>query len=1070
MKQRYRILTVVTLFVLAGLTAFAQTKTISGTIKDTQGRGMPGVNVIVKGTSTGTTSDADGKYNLSVNDAANTLVFSFIGFATQEVEIGGRTVVDVSLSEDVTELSEVVVTALGIERNTKALQYSVTKVSGENFTQARENNLANALTGRIAGVNVTKLATGPGGSSRVVIRGAKSLNNTNQPLYVVDGIPMDYRQYGNAGVWGGSDQGDALTSINPDDIESITVLKGANAAALYGSRGAYGVINITTKKGSGRKGLGIEFNSNYVMETINNLTDFQKDYGSGGYVGATLDTQVATKPSTQAQAFSGWGASGWGPKMDGSSTIQFDGVSRPYSYAGDNWKRFFETGTAFTNSLALNGGSDTQNFRFGVSNMKSKSVIPNSGFDRMNLSLATNSKFGKNLTLVSKVMFSHEETKNRPFLSDSPGNGILSMYYIPNNVNVLDYKGDPNKLGAVPVGTTTPDNKSAGEEYSQTDNIYSQNPYWAAYQYVTSDKRDRLIGSAQLRYNFTDWLYLQGKLGFDGNVRKDQSITPQGTSHNRGGTMTEGITRTGELNLEYILGFDKAFSKINVNAFIGGNRMRTQYERISASGSGFNVPFFHAINNVLGTSRNFGYGFNQTGINSLFGSAEISYNNYLFLTGTARQDWFSVLNPEQNHQFYPSVGASFVFSDAISTLPTWLSFGKARLSWARVAGASINPYSTNLNYSLTGSHVGAPIASFSSATGNGGNLPNPLLHPFLSSEIEGGFDLRFMDNRLGLDVTYYSQTTTDDILNAGISRASGFATTSVNLGKMTNKGIEVLVTGTPVKKGALTWEVSLNFAKNMNKVVSLIAGNTTLNIEEPRTRTVFVSHMEGHPFGMITGLKQRVSPDGQLVYDAFGTPLTDNKYYILGNGVPKFTGGLNNVITYKGINLTFLIDFKSGGDIYSGTNVRMTGSGFHKQTLQGRDGEKPLTVSGVIQNGTDASGNPIYEPFTKTLTPGEARNYWGQLANRAQENFIYDASFVKLRQITLGYSIPKQLLNKTPISNLTVSFVGRNLAILFKNVPNIDPESSYTSSNAQGLDYFGMPSTRTYGFNLRATF
>jgi hypothetical protein len=361
------------------------------------------------------------------------------------------------------------------------------------------------------------------------------------------------------------------------------------------------------------------------------------------------------------------------------------------------------------------------------------------------------------------------------------------------------------------------------------------------------------------------------------------------------------------------------------------------------------------------------------------------------------------------------------------------------------------------------------LSTFSSATGNAGNLPNPKLVPYTSTEYEVGFDLRFLQNRLGLDLTLYSQKTTDDILNAGISRTSGFATTSVNLGEMRNKGIEILLTATPVRQ-VITWDVSLNFAKNINKVVSLIAGSDKLNVEEPRTRTVYVAHVVGHPFGMLTGLMQRRSDDGQLVYDADGAPLTDSKYYNLGNGVPNFTGGLNNSITYKQINLSVLIDFKAGGQIYSGTNVRMTGAGFTKQTLQGRDGEAPLTVNGVIQTGSDGSGKPIYAPFSKTLTPGEAQNYWSQLSNRAQERFIYDASFIKLRQITLGYSLPKAILSKTPFINLTLSLVARNLAILYKKVPNIDPESSYTSSNAQGLDYFGMPATRSYGFNLRAIF
>ncbi len=1077
MKQQYQILTLMLFFVLSSVVALAQ-RTVSGTVSDSNGQGMPGVNVIVKGTSAGTTSNATGAYTLSVPEESTVLVFSFIGYATQEVDAGTRTTVDVAMAEDIQQLNEVVVTALGVERSTKALQYSITTVSGENLTQARENSLANSLAGRVAGVNVTKIASGPAGSSRVIIRGNKSLQGNNQPLYVVDGIPMDNTSnnadlgLGQAGVWGGGDEGDGMASINPDDIESITVLKGGNAAALYGARAANGVINITTKKGTARKGVGVEFNSNYVFETINNLTDFQTSHGSGALVGPTLAERVATKPGTQAQAFSGWGAQAWGPRFDGSSVVQFDGVARPYSYVGDNWKRYFETGTSWTNSLAFTGGNETQNFRFSISNLESSGVIPNSGFDRLNMGLSTNSKFGKKVTLVAKVLYSHEDTKNRPRLSDSPGNGVLSMYRIPGNINVDDYRGDPNKLGAVAIGVTTPDGKGVGEEFAQTDNIYSQNPWWAAYQYVNSDIRDRFITSGQLRYDITEFLYVQGRAGMDWQTRRDQEITPQGTGHTRAGNMTEGENRVREINLEYIIGVDKAFGKFNVNAFFGGNRMRRNSERTSVTGTGFNTPFFHAINNVVGSSKNFSYFYSGSGINSLFGSAEISYNGVLFLTGTGRQDWFSVLTPEVNSKFYPSVGASFVFSEAVDGLPAWLSFGKFRASWAQVGNVTINPYNTTLNFTSYGSHLGKPLSTFASATNDNGNLPYEFLVPFTSTELEVGLDLRFLENRLGLDLTYYSQKTTDDILNANISRASGFGTTSVNLGEMQNRGIEFLLSATPIK-GAFTWDASLNFAKNVNKVVSLIEGNTKLNVEEPRTRTVFVSHIVGEPFGTLTGLVQRTTPDGLPVFNSDGAPLTDNQYYKIGSGVPDFTGGFNNAFTYKQFDLSFLIDFRAGGDIYSGTNVRMTQAGFTQQSLLGREGEAPLVVTGAIQNGTSdgtPTGQPTYEAFTKTLTPGEAQNYWNLLGERASDRFIYDASFVKLRQVTFGYSFPKPLLNKTPFQNLTLSFVARNLAILYKNADNIDPESSYTSNNAQGLDYFGMPATRSYGFNLKATF
>ena len=1070
MKQRYPIFALMLFFVMGSFSALAQ-QTVTGNVQDDQGNGMPGVNVIVKGTSAGTTTDATGRYSISVNDASSTLVFSFIGFATQEVAVGNRSSVDVTLTEDTRQLNEVVVTALGIEREKKALQYSVTEVGGDNLTQARENSLANALAGRVAGVNVTKVNSGPAGSSRVVIRGAKSLQGGNQPLYVVDGVPMDNSNFGQASVWGGGDQGDGMTSVNPDDVESITVLKGASAAALYGFRASNGVILITTKKGTNRKGIGVEFNSNYVFERVNNITDFQKEFGQGGYV-RTIPSDptspfIAVAPRTQQEAMS-WATNGWGPRFGSGTTesVQFDGVMRPYEYAGDNWDRYYETASSFTNTLSLSGGNENQNFRFSLSDLNSDGIVPNSGFDRKNVSLTTNGKFGKKFSFNAKVLYSHEYAKNRPYLSDSPSNGILSLYYIPNNVNVLHYRGDPNKLGAIAPGTQTDQltlhQKAVGEEYQAVgpNNNWHQNPYWTAYQIVEDDWRDRIITSGQIRYDITDFLYVSGRAGMDWYTRRDKNLVPQGTGHSRGGSLSEGEDRVREINLEWIAGFNKTFGAININAFAGGNKMVRDSERISANGTNFQIPFFAGINNSA--TRNFGYGYSKYGVNSLFASTEFSYKGFLYLTGTVRNDWFSMLNDEiDNEHLYPSIGTSFVFSEAFDGLPTWLSFGKIRATWAEVGNTGgLSPYRTAITYSPNQNHLGRPLGNFTSA-----GIPNLGLEPAKSSEIEFGMDLRFFENRVGLDFTYYSQRTTKDILDQTISRASGFPSTIVNVGQMENRGIELLLTATPVV-GALTWDISLNLAKNNNEVVSLVGDAKELVGDEPRTQTVRVKHIVGHPYNMLTGLMQKRDPNGNLVFDAAtGAPIQSTAFEILGNAIPDLTGGLQNELTYKNFNLSALIDFKAGGDIYAGTEVRMTQAGFHKQTIQGREGETPMTVSGV----TEISPG-VFEPFSMTLTPQQANNYWNQLGNRAQERFIYDASFVKLRQVTFGYTFPKSMLSKTPFQNLMLSFVGRNLAILFKNTENIDPEASYQNGNSQGLDYFGMPPTRTYGFNLRATF
>ena len=1061
MKKNVLNIVLVLLSMLA-LRSYAQEMTVSGKVNDASGGDIAGVNVVVKGTTRGTTTNDKGEYSISV-EKGKILTFSYIGYVPKEVVVNASAL-DVSLAAEATALNEVVVTALGISRDKRALAYSITEVNGNNLTSAREANLGNALAGRVAGVNVSKIATGPAGSSRVIIRGNKSLQGNNQPLYVIDGIPMDNNNFGQAGLWGGSDEGDGLSSINPDDIESITVLKGANAAALYGSRAANGVINVVTKRGTKRKGVGIEFGTNYVFEKLNDLSDLQKTYGTGSYV-----ERVATKPANQNQAYE-WGDDSWGPKFDNSQVIGFDGKMRPYAHAGDNFSRYLKTGHAFTNNLAFSGGNETQNFRASVTNLKSTSIIPNSGFDRLNLSLSTNAKFGKRLTLDAKVLYSEEKAKNRPNVSDSPGNAIQAIWRIPGDQNVLDYYGDPNKPGAIPAGTDEASlslwGKKVGEEFQQANNNWGQNPYWTAYQFIKSDQKNRIITSGQLKYQLTDWLFIQGRVGMDKYSRRAEGLTPEGTGYQRGGARNLGNWDVQEINAEYTIGVTKEFGKFGITAFGGGNRMRRKYEYTNVYGNGFNVAFFPALNNLKG--KTWDYTPEESGINSLLGSAEVSYNGFLFLTATARNDWFSVLNPETNSILYPSIGSSFVFSDAIKGLPAWLSYGKIRASWAQVGNVTIGPYATNLTYSLNGNpHLGYPMASFSSAMGNGGNIPNSMLKPLTVTETEIGIDFRLFNNKIGVDFTYYDQQTTDDILNATISRASGFGSTSVNLGKLQNRGIELLLTATPLKSSSVTWDLTLNLAKNSNKVKSLIDGVDELVMDEPRTRNSYIKNIVGQPFGMITGRVQKLSPDGQPVFYSDGRPVGSAGYEVIGNGIAKLTGGLTNAFNYKGFDLSFLVDFKVGGDILSGTNMRLDQWGVSKRSLQGREGESPLTVSGVTQEGTE------YKPFNKTLTPQEAYNYWGSVGGETDAvttMYLYDASFVKLRQMTLGYSFPKKLLEKTPLQNLTLSFVGRNLAILFKNIDNVDPESTYSNGNSQGFDYFGFPSTRSYGFNLRATF
>lgn len=1035
-------------FLAACFTPLLAQQQVGGVVTSSDdGETLIGVTITVKGTTTGTVTDLDGRYSIDV-PAEGTLVFSYTGFAAQEILVGTQTTIDIVLDPGVA-LGEVVVTALGVERDKKALSYSVTEVAGEGFQEAREINVANALAGKIAGVNVSNIASGPQGSSRVVIRGNVSLTGNNQPLYVIDGVPIDNSGFGQAGLWGGSDEGDGTSSINPDDIANITVLKGANAAALYGSRASNGVILITTKTGKSGKGIGIEFNSNFVFDNYLDQLDLQQEYGQG---------REGRKPVDQTDAWDS-GTSAWGARLDGSSAPQFDGVSRPYSYAGDNLDRFYRTGTTFTNSLGFSGGDENQRVRLNFSNLQNESIVPNSGFNRRNVSLSYTGKYAERLTISSKILYSNENANNRPRVSDSPGNAPQGLARLPPNINVNDLIGDPDKPGAVPEGTTPFDNKGAGEEMQISGNLWNQNPWWAAHQYENTDIRDRVITSNSAKFDITDFLYIQGRFGMDWYTRRETDITPFGTGYQRRGSLTEQEERIREINIEGVLGFDDTYGDFSINALVGGNRMRRSYEAIRVSGSNFNIPFFNTFANLANQSP--GYGFSEKGINSVFGSATIGYKSFLYLTATARQDWFSTLAPETNDILYPSIGGSFVFTELMNTSNSILSYGKLRGSWAQVGGDT-DPYRLGLTYSLGQGHLGNPTASVSQS-----NIPNKFLVPLTSTEFEIGLDLRFFNNRLGLDFTYYQQKTTDDILNATISTSSGFNGTTINIGELENSGIETLITGRPVQSKDFSWDVTLNFSINNNKVISLSDGIASIQIGEPRTRSAFINQIVDQPFSTITGFTQKMI-NGQPVFDTdSGQPVRSDETSIIGNGVHRFVGGITNEISYKNFYLDFLIDFKAGGEIYSGTNVRFVGQGLHKLTTEPTSGlgfesqgRESLTVSGV-----DREGNAM----TKTLDATEIPGFWGAYQNLS-DRFIYDASFIKFRQLSLGYRIPEGILSKTPFRSANLSIVARNLFLLFSKLDNVDPESNYSNSNAQGLDYFGVPQTRSFGFNLKVTF
>lgn len=1017
-------MTAVLICLVAGLYAMGQTRQLSGVVLDAaSSQGIISVTVKVKGRSNATTTNADGQFSFTVPTGKIVLEISSIGYEAKTVDVGeSDNNISVSLATSTTEMSEVVVTALGVTKQKRSLNSAVTELKVEDLTQARTNNLVNGLAGKVAGVNITSTATGPAGSSRVIIRGNTSIDNnkTNQPLYVIDGVPIDNSNRGSAGEWGGSDAGDGIQSINPDEVETMTVLKGGQAAALYGSRASNGVILITTKRGSKKRGAGIEINSNIGIESPTSFTDWQYVYGHG---------VNGNKPATADEAAS-LNLNSWGAKLDGSPVVQFDGVTRPYSAQKNNMKNFYETGTTFTNSVALTGSSDKIAYYFTASDLDSKSFIPNSSLRRNNLSLNTTISPVDNLHVNVGIRYIRERVKNRPKVSDSPGNANFSVFLLPTSIDVRSLK----------TSMTNPD----GTERKWQGNDYVTNPYWATDVFKQHDERDRFISSVEARYDFTKWLYGRARIGADQYTTTNFAITPYGTKYASGGQIDDQSKLTfSEFNAEALLGANKSFGDFGVDAFVGGNKMIQKYEKAGFNGNNFFGPDFYDQSNLA--NKNPYYQFADKRINSVFGSAEFSYRSLLYVTVTGRNDWFSTLSSDNWSIFYPSVGASFVLSDAV-TMPTWVTYAKLRGSWSKVGGDT-DPYKLLLTYRYQNPPYGSlPVASIAQ-----GDIPNSALRPYEVNSSEFGLEAKLFRNRIGIDFTVYARKTKNDIVASQLSQSTGFNSVVLNVGAVSNKGVELLLTGTAVKNKDFSWDVSYNTGYNKSKVEELSDGLTSSRVGQARSLTAFIDNQVGKAFGQITGYAYKRNAKGELLLNS-GLPQRGD-LVSFGSGVAPLTMGITNDFRYKNFNLSVLIDGKFGGKIYSGTNDFGLYRGASKETLPGREG-------GIVAVGIDeASGNP-------NTTNVAAQSYYQTVGLNITEDFIYKSDFIKLRQVILSYSLPSKLFAKTPFKGASLSLVGRNLAILKKYTPNIDPESTYNSGNGQGLEWFGVPQVRSYGLNL----
>jgi len=1022
-----------------GTGSYNQQLNIVGKVTGADTKPLSGATVTVKGTSKKAVTDANGLFSIQAAKG-DVLVFSFVGLETNESSVTDN-VMNVQLGESNNQLNNVVVTALGIKKQARSLGYSTTQVEGEKLTQSRETNIGNALTGMVAGVSVAGDATGPYGSSRVIIRGNSSLQGDNQPLYVIDGVPYDHSNQGSAGMWGGADFGDGLSNINPDDIESIQVLKGVAASSLYGYRGGNGAILITTKSGNKSKGIGVELNNNFTASNVVDTRDYQYVYGQGLQGVKPMDATTAN-----ATAESSWGA-----KIDGSDAVNFLGNTYKYNAAKDNYKNYYVTGITNQSSLSLSGSNDKGHFRLGLSDLYLGTNVPNSSMQQQGLNFNSSYNVTSKLLLSLTANYIFEQVKNRASFSDAPGNLIASNQFIANTFDIRWLKPQVDA--------------KRNELLPGLQDIYFENPYFIAYQYQNATSRNRLTGAVTLRYNLLDWLYVQGQVTRDGYIFDVRNVTPNGVqySNNNGGALSLSESNQRELNTSFQVGANRKLAKdLTLNANVGGNSQDNLYTSYGMSGGPFTIPFFYSSNNI--SNRPFSYDYNHSRVNSLYASADLAYRNFLFISATGRNDWFSPLYVKTNTQFYPSVSGSFVFSDVLH-LPSWVSFGKLRASYAEGSNTgAASPYQNVLTYGLQGYTLNSQSLGYVNAS----SIPNAFLKPVNIAEKEFGLNISFLHDRLALDMAVYTKNTKDDIVPVTISGTSGYTGNIINVGKLRNNGIEFLITAIPVKTKNFSWNVSWNFGYNNSKVLDL-GGAKSLVIDgaEPRNGdAVNVSNVVGLPYGQIMGYKYQRDANGNIIYNTdpnagilVGEPLRSDNVVPLGSGVYKETGGLSNELHYKSFSLNFLIDYKFGAKIFSGTNLILYGDGMQKATLQGREG-------GYVGKGVTEDG----KVNTNAVTASTYFNDISYGSDHITEEFLYDASFIKLRSLSLTYSLPASLLKKGFIKAFTISVVGRNIATLLKHTPNIDPESNYNTSNGQGLELSGYPLVRSYGVNVNVKF
>lgn len=1047
MKQMYLRCIALLLFSMITIAAYAQ-KTVTGTVTEKSGQTIPGVNIAEKGTTNGISTDVNGKFSLSVQPGA-TLTFSFVGFKTKEIVVGSETTINVVLESSENSLNEVVVTALGIKREKKSLGYAVQEVKGQTLANTKEPNFVNSLSGQVAGLQITRSANGPGASSRITLRGNNSLTGDNQPLIVVDGVPIDNfigadirtdgtrnNDYYNPG----RDMGNGLSDINAEDIESVSVLKGPSAAALYGSRAGNGAILITTKTGKTQNGLGITLTSSFGFESIFARPKMQTAFGQG--------TQGGFVNTGDASDYS------WGAKNEGQTQTMIDGTTFQQRY-NDNVGNYFQTGLASNQGLSFQQQYKSTSVYTSYNRLDDKSYIPGAKLIRNNLMARTVSKFGTNdkWTIDTKVQYINSTALNRPQAGSNPDNYFSTLSNLPTSIDVTKYKNAVNPDGSMYWWNNGPE----------------LNPYWAQKYNLNKDVRDRFLLNASIKYQFNNWLSLEGKGGADIYNTNVDSRRYGGAPGNPGGSYAVTNTAFTETNYSGLLTAkkDNLFGKFGGVITLGGNLMNQQRSFLSNSAGTLNVPNLFLINNAVGNPA-IDQGLFKHNIYSVYGSVGINYDQLIFVDGTFRNDWSSALSSANRSYFYPSVSTSFVFSEALNrggNLPSWLTYGKIRGSFASV-GNDMDPYQLYNTYTIAKDANNNPIAS------RGNTLFDPNVRSELIKSYEAGLEVRLFDSRLGFDLSVYKSNATRQLINLPMDNLSGYAFKKINAGDIQNKGLELMVDGKILNSNTgFNWNATVNFSMNRNMVNSITPDVSIYSLGG--YDVVNIVAQAGQLYGTIYGSAfNRVNDpnskyNGQLILSATGLPTIADDKKNLGNQQATSLLGFTNSFSYKNFNFSFLIDARFGGKIFAGTLAHMQALGTASNTVVNGD-RKNMVVPGVVFNTTKNE----YEPNTTEVTP---QNYWSYVAGNGNlgitEANIYDASNIRVRNVQLSYNIAKSVLAGTGIQRAKIGMSVNNLWLIKSHMNGMDPESVFaTGSNATGFENGSAPTTRTVLLNLTIGF